>query len=100
MRSGLWITITGTALALFAVSLVSFPCFPSAEVLARTPSVNRALKSDRLPSVNPAVRPHELGQPVSPARPDSHRKIPVGCDAAFSPIAEPQLADFFGRCTV
>jgi hypothetical protein len=94
MRGSLWI-VSGAAVALFALGLISFPRFPSAEVLAPPLSIDRTLKGDRLPSVNPAVWPHELGQPVEPAL---HKKIPVGCDAAFSPVADPRLADVFGRC--
>jgi hypothetical protein len=99
MRSSFWIRVTAVVLALFAATLISFPSFPRSAMFLGTPSVNRLLKGDRLPTISPAVWPHELGLPVPPARPESRKKIPVGCDAAFSPISAPRLADVFGRCT-
>ena len=97
MGSGLWVRIAVVAVALFAASFISFPSFPSTGMLTPAPSVNRALKGDRLPSLYPAVWPHELG--FSPAKSRQHGKVPVGCDAAFSQISAPRLADVFGRCT-
>jgi hypothetical protein len=97
MRGAFWFRVAGVAMALFVASFLSFPSFPSAGIFPSTPdlSVNRTLKGDRLPSISPAVFPHELGMPVSPAL---RQKVPVGCDAAFSPISAPRLAHVFGRC--
>jgi hypothetical protein len=62
--------------------------------------VNRALKGDRLRHPEPSARPRELGLPASPERSKPREKIPVGCDAAFSPVAAPAKAAVFGRCMV
>jgi hypothetical protein len=99
MRSVLLVRVTGVMLALFTASFISFPSFPSTGIftLGPAPAVNRALKGDRLPSVSPAVQTNELG---APARPASSGKVPVGCEAAFSSISAPQLANVFGRCAV
>jgi hypothetical protein len=95
MRSLFWIRATGVALALVAASFISFPSFPHGMFTAEPPSVDRALKGDRLRSISPAVFPHELGLRLLPP---THAKIPVGCDRAFSAISSPQLAHVFGRC--
>jgi len=101
--------VGGAALALLTASLLSFPDSASPKVWfsdtgiltsSRAISVNRvnrALKGDRLPFVDPSL--HELGLPAAPARSLSREKIPVGCDAAFSPISSPRLANVFRRCT-
>lgn len=100
MRVGLFARSVAVAIALLTASLISFPSFPNpaAEWLNSIPamSVNRGLKGDRLPLVEPTAEPRELGLPVSPAQ--SRAKVPVGCDAAFSPISSPQLASIFRRC--
>jgi hypothetical protein len=56
-------------------------------------SVNRASKGDRLESI------------VAKSSPASTRyssmsvgRRPVGCEPAFSPLAEPARKHFFGRC--
>ena len=66
--------------------------------LAHTPAnaVNRAFKGDRLPlpsDINSAFSKNE------PQRPRTSKDVPDGCDRAFSPITNPQLAYVFGRCT-
>lgn len=98
-----WVRVAGVLLALFAASFISFPSFPNGIFVSGSPlSVNRTLKGDRLPSISPAVFPHELGLPLIPKLPTqtpSRKKIPMGCDASFSPISSPQLAHVFGRCT-
>ena len=50
---------------------------------AASNSVDRTAKSDRLRAVNVAHLP-------------TYR--PVGCEPAFSPVADPVRARFFGRC--
>jgi hypothetical protein len=98
MRGVLWIRVASVVTALLVASFLSFPSFPSTGIFASTaPVVNRALKGDRLPSVTPALLPQQLGLPP-PAQPRVVEKIPVGCDAAFSPISAPRLAHVFGRC--
>ena len=97
-----WVRVGGVLFAVFAASFIAFPSFPNGIfVSGAQQSVNRTLKGDRLPSISPAVFPHELGSPLIPNLPAQtfRRKIPLGCDAAFSPISSPKLAHVFGRCT-
>lgn len=57
-------------------------------------TVNREFKGDRLPlpvGLSIARGPFGLQQ----TRPG---EIPLGCDAAFSPISAPALASLYGRC--
>jgi hypothetical protein len=83
------------SLALFFVGLIPFL---SAEPTAgaglpgRAPgfTVNHEFKGDRLP-LNPVASRDADGK-------DRPRGIPIGCDAAFSPISAPDLAHIFGRC--
>jgi hypothetical protein len=104
-------------LSLFAAALITFPAWPTTIAgltgagLSATPavSVNRALKGDRLHiNMTPAAAPAP-SVPSSPARlPDERRPaqlrtrahVPLGCDAAFSPISSPLLAHVFRRCVV
>ena len=90
-----------TSLAVLFVGLIPFFSIEptaGAGLAPRTPAllVNRAFKSDRLPlpaEINSAVSRGETKRPPRP-----HPEIPVGCDAAFSPISAPQLAFVYGRC--
>jgi hypothetical protein len=85
--------------ALFAASFISFPSFPGAGLFTvNTPTVDRALKGDRLPLTAPAGAPL-IGAPA-PQRQQSREKVPIGCDGAFSPVASPLRANVFRRCTV
>jgi hypothetical protein len=103
MRVPLFVRFASVALASFVAGFVAFPSFPNSAPLwltADSLSVDRTLKGDRLPLVAPISKTHELGLPVTPGQSRSRAKIPVGCDAAFSPISSPQLATIFRRCTV
>jgi hypothetical protein len=62
--------------------------------------VDRTHKGDRLPVAKPANQADEFAAPPSPTRTLPLRKIPAGCDPAFSPISAPQLAHVFRRCVV
>ena len=35
-----------------------------------------------------------------PSLPRAHKKVPVGCDTAFSSVSSPQFATVYGRCLV
>jgi len=97
MRPVLFVRAAAIACALLAASFISFPSFPGvASFTVSAPTVNRALKGDRLPL---AASAHKTGAPEAPAR-QSREKVPLGCDGAFSPISSPQLANVFRRCTV
>lgn len=103
MRVLLFVRFASAALVLGLASFIAFPSMPNSAPLwlTTTPpvSVDRTLKSDRLPLVTPINKSRQLG---SPAKPEQARfeKIPVGCDPAFSPISAPRLAKIFRRCTV
>ncbi len=61
-------------------------------------TVNRELKGDRLPmhdALDPSAWKTDFD---SLARAQLPRKIPFGCEPAFSPVASPRLAYVYGRC--
>lgn len=100
MAKQLFVRITGalgaTSLALFFVSLIPFlAAGPTAGAgfNAGPPAftVNWEFKGDRLPL------PSQINSAVSRNMP-TLKAIPVGCDAAFSPISAPRLAYVYGRC--
>jgi len=97
MGRSLFIRTAAVVSALLVVSFIAFPSFPSTGFLALTPagSVDRSLKSDRLP-LDPSTDKTETPMPSGPLR----DKIPIGCDRAFSPISAPRLANVFRRCAV
>ena len=103
MRVLFFVRLASAAMVLGLVSFIAFPSMPNSAPLwpTTTPpvSIDRTLKSDRLPLVMPINKSHQVG---SPAKPEQARfeKIPVGCDPAFSPISAPRLAKVFRRCTV
>jgi hypothetical protein len=97
----LFVRFTGalgiTALAVFFVGLIPFLSDEPSVGAQFTPTflVNREYKGDRLPvrsDINPAVSRASSQRSQMPA------EIPVGCDAAFSPVSTPQMAYFYGRC--
>lgn len=99
----LYIRIAG-AVALFATVflLASLDPFLSAAPLrpgVSTPtpavSVNRFRKGDRLPLHHPAAVWEDFRRPDGL---QTERRVPFGCDRAFSPVATPALSKVFGRC--
>jgi|HubBroStandDraft_5_1064220.scaffolds.fasta_scaffold177241_1 hypothetical protein len=58
----------------------------------------RALKGDRLPLASNAGNAAAAREALR-LQQGSRTQIPVGCDAAFSPISAPQLAGIYRRCT-
>jgi hypothetical protein len=99
MRSVLLVRVAAVLLALFAASFIAFPSFPSAAtfISGLPPTVNRVLKGDRLPLIGRAMQMQELEAPAQPAL---ARKVPLGCEGAFSSISAPRLANVFRRCVV
>jgi hypothetical protein len=87
------------ALSFLLVGLIPFlSAAPSigAGYIAKTLSVNREFKGDRLPM------PSDVDSALSksePRRQQNSKAIPDGCDRSFSPITAPQLAYVYGRCT-
>jgi len=74
--------------------LIGAPADVGAERTAAV-SVNRVNKGDRLPSVV-AAKSFLKGAPSTAAT--SRRQLPLGCDPAFSPIADPARAGVYKRC--
>jgi hypothetical protein len=63
-------------------------------------TVNRALKGDRLPLV-PTIHWHVENQPLElrdPRTSTPNAKLPDGCEAVVSSIANSELAHIAGRC--
>ena len=104
MRGIFMFRLAAVAAALLTASLISISFVPeSSPAAARSPdseiTVNRALKGDRLQLLAPTFRLNEAGSPGVAAQRQPPKKIPLGCDRAFSPISSPKLANVFGRCT-
>ena len=55
-------------------------------------SVNRTHKSDRLPLISRSTAPVPSSAVTLLSRP------PIGCESAFSRVADPVRAHIFGRC--
>jgi hypothetical protein len=86
-------------LSIFTAAVITLPSRPTtgAGILAHAPTVNRALKGDRLP-IGLDLRSTPADMAPTPPKSLSRAQIPLGCDAAFSPIAAPLLAHVFRRC--
>jgi hypothetical protein len=86
--------IAALALLGFVASSVSAMTFPATH--ERQVVVNRTLKGDQMtratvgqePRINPAAT--EGAAPL--------KRPPLGCDGAFSPVADPARANIFRRC--
>ena len=78
------------ATAIFLIGFVLFPSFLSARGVDFKPqSVNRTLKGDR---------PTKNGHSSQPALQQAAKRVPMGCDRAFSSMSAPQFSTLFGRC--
>jgi hypothetical protein len=80
---------------------VNTPATPATAV-----SVNRYRKGDLLPVLSNSDNSNRTDANRAtwwdlrePDGVQARRKVPVGCDPAFSPVSSPSLAAFFGRCT-
>jgi hypothetical protein len=86
--------IAALALLGFVASGVSAMTFPAKH--ERQVVVDRTLKGDRLIQApvgqEPQISPAATGGAAPLKRP------PLGCDAAFSPVADPARANIFKRC--
>ena len=77
-----------------AAIVISFPSFPNTLGFVSKPQVvDRALKGDRL-TIEPATAKK------SPSLVRTGKRIPMGCDRAFSSMSSPQFSSLFGRCVV
>ena len=90
------IAIVGTALC--SIVLISFPSFPSTLGIVSKPIlVDRALKGDRLSN---ASAPIKNGPKSQPSLMRAEKRVPVGCDRAFSSMSRSDFSTIFGRCLV
>lgn len=105
MASALFIRLASAAglisLSLFFAALIPVLNAPSIgaglSMKSRATSVDRTFKSDRLPlpsDTNSALSKNEARD----SKRDS-KDVPDGCDRSFSPVAAPQMAYVYGRCT-
>lgn len=60
-------------------------------------TVNQLRKGDRLQMTRTPATWHDLLPPQSS---QSEKKLPVGCDPVFGPIAPPAVKSIYGRCMV
>jgi hypothetical protein len=60
-------------------------------------TINRFRKGDRLPMARAPAAWHDLLMPQSS---QSEKKLPLGCDPVFGPIASPAVKSVYGRCMV
>ena len=71
---------------------------------AEITAVNRVNKADQITTTMVRqVREKQVQQPLSPSSDNvkiSLQRPPLGCDGAFSPVAEPARAGIYKRCTV
>jgi hypothetical protein len=86
--------VVAVFLSCTVASIVCAATAPNAAASRPSINVNRIDKGDRLP-VNPA-------RPVKPASTNSNETsplpVPVGCEPAFSSVAEPARPRVIGRC--
>jgi hypothetical protein len=92
-------TILATALC--TITLISFPSFPSFPstlgIVSKPQLVDRALKGDRLTN---APAPAKNGPKSQPSLERAGKRVPMGCDRAFSSMSSRQFSMIFGRCLV
>ena len=90
------LAIVGTALC--SIVLISFPSFPSTlGMISKLISVDRTLKGDRLSSVSAPIK---SGPKSQPSLVRAEKRVPVGCDRAFSSMSPSDFSTIFGRCPV
>jgi hypothetical protein len=94
---GLKKTLAATGVSCLIAGGVSAMTQPSATTNGQTVtfSINRALKGDRLPQAK--IR-KDASNRSSPAMLTAPREPPIGCDPAFSAVADPARAHIFRRC--
>jgi hypothetical protein len=95
MNTPLKLTIATAVLGSFAVATFCSASTPHAASSGGFEiSVNRTNKADRLESVvgksSLTTAPRQSSMSVG--------RRPIGCEPAFSPLAEPGRKHFFGRC--
>ncbi|MGH6670620.1 MAG: hypothetical protein ACRECV_01435 [Xanthobacteraceae bacterium] len=99
----LYLRIAGAvAFVTVAFLLISFepflraaPLDPGASAQTSSVTVNRFRKGDLLPRHPPRTVWRDFRRSDGL---QSERKVPFGCDPAFSPVSSPALGTVFGRC--
>jgi hypothetical protein len=93
---GLKETLGAVVLSCFIAGGVSATTAPAIVKIgeAAAASVDRTAKGDRFPPA-PVNRQHPNDSGAIPA---ATMRVPLGCDAAFSPIADPVRSRIFKRC--
>jgi hypothetical protein len=90
------LAIIGTAIC--SIVLISFPSFPSTlGAVYELQVVDRALKGDRLTNASGSAK---YGPKLQPSLERASKRVPMGCDRAFSSTAAPQFSSLYGRCMV
>ena len=94
---GLKKTIAAAGVSCFIAGGVSAMTQPGATTNDQTVTilVNRALKGDRLPQARLRKSAPNNSSPAMLALP---LRPPIGCDPAFSTVADPARAHIFKRC--
>ena len=83
-----------------AICALTSPVTPNNESSV-TISVNRAGKGDRLPQIRSGEPIRKSGRQDSlekPAPSQTPNQTPIGCEAAFSPVAHPGRSDILTHC--
>ncbi len=92
LKKGVAVATVGCLLSgSFVAAAISYSSAETSE-RAGDISVNRTNKGDRLPSGVTLRHAPTLSSPAVSAAP------PIGCDPAFSRVAEPRRAHILGRC--
>jgi hypothetical protein len=93
---GLKETIGAVALSCFIAGGVGAMTAPTLVENSNAPtiSVDRTHKGDRLPQ----APIHRQRSTESSIVPPSSKRVPLGCDPAFSSVADPARAHIFKRC--
>jgi hypothetical protein len=85
-------------IALCSIVVISFPSFSSPTGLISKPqTVERTHKGDRLTVATAPSKNHAKSQPLLVG---AGKRVPVGCDRAFSSMSSPQFLGLYGRCAV
>jgi hypothetical protein len=100
MQRSSHLIINATAVILsLAVSCAAYALSDRATANGASPTatvtVDRTNKGDRLPQASP---PRQSSSSLVRAKPAAAKRIPIGCEPAFSPVADPAGAHIFLRC--
>jgi hypothetical protein len=84
-------------IALCSIVVISFPSLSSPGLTSKPQAVDRARKGDRL-SVAPL--PSKSLPKSQPILVGVGKRVPIGCDRAFSSMSSAQFLGLYGRCAV